>query len=175
MTTNRISRVALGTRSAISEGTLARRRLVTVIAGVGCTVASLVAPQSIASASTPQVAKPQPAICKYLDDQSGSVTFTTEFGKDIKTKNFEALQALLLNLVDSVEKMSTSGAVRSAPASVQAAIKTVAKSDLTVKSQIEKATTISGLEKILLSMGKAPGVHSAEDVLGKYADAVCGG
>jgi hypothetical protein len=121
------------------------------------------------------VAKPQPAICKYLDDQTGSQTFTTALGKDIKTHNFKALQAVLLDLVDSVEKMSTSSAVRSTPANVQAAIKTVAKSDLTVKAQIEKASTISELEKILGTMGSAPGVHSAEDVISKYANSACGG
>jgi hypothetical protein len=81
----------------------------------------------------------------------------------------------LLNLVDSVETMSTSSVVRSTPADVQAAIKSVAKSDLTVKAQIEKATTILELEKVLETMGKAPGVHSAEEVINKYAVAVCGG
>lgn len=64
--------------------------------------------------------KRPPAICKYLDDQAGSQKFTTEVGKDIETHNFKALQALLLNLVDSVEKMSTSSAAPSTPPNVQA-------------------------------------------------------
>jgi hypothetical protein len=100
------------------------RRTMTVLAGLVCTPATLVGPLPIASASTPQVAKAKPAICKYLDDQAGSKTFTTAVGKDIQTHNFKALQALLLYLVDSVETMSTSSAVRSTPAAVQAAIKT---------------------------------------------------
>ena len=57
---------------------------------------------------------------------------------------------------------------------VQAAIKTVARSMPTIKAQIGKATTISELEKVLESMGKAPGVQR-ESVLNKYAVAVCGG
>ena len=81
----------------------------------------------------------------------------------------------MLYLVNSVETMSTSSAARSAPAAVQAAIKTVAHSDLTIKTQIKKATTITELLKVLENMGKAPGVRGAETVLGKYADAVCGG
>ncbi len=81
----------------------------------------------------------------------------------------------MLYLVDSVETMSTSSAVRSTPAAVQAAIKTVAHSDLTIKTQIKKATTIAELLKVLENMGKAPGVQAAEKVLGNYAGSVCGG
>jgi hypothetical protein len=154
---------------------LLSRRTVTVLAGLVCTAASLIGPLPIASASTPQVAKAKPAICKYLDDQSGSQTFLTAMAKDIKAHNFKALQALLLSLVDSVETMSTSSAVRSTPTAVQAAIKTVAHSDLTIKTQIGKATTITELWKVLENMGKAPGVQAAEKVIGNYADAVCGG
>jgi hypothetical protein len=151
------------------------RRTTTVLAALGCTAASLVGPLPIASASTPQVAKAKPAICKYLDDQSGSQKFLAAVGKDIKAHNFKAMQALLLYLVDSVETMSTSSEVRSTPAAVQAAIKTVAHSDLTIKTQIGKATTITELLKVLENMGKGPGVQGAEKVLNNYADAECGG
>ena len=151
------------------------RRTMTLLAGLVGTAATLVGPLPIASASTPQVAKTKPAICKYLDDQAGSQTFLAAVAKDIKAKNFKALQALLLSLVDDVETMSTSSAVRSTPAAVQAAIKTVAHSDLTIKSQIEKATSITELLKVLENMGKAPGVQGAEKVIGNYADSVCGG
>ncbi len=151
------------------------RRTMTVLAGLVWSAATLVGPLPIASATTPQVAKAKPAICKYLDDQSGSKTFLSAVAKDIKAHNFKALQALLLYLVDSVETMSTSSAVRSTPAAVQAAIKTVAHSDLTIKTQIKKATTIAELLKVLENMGKAPGVQAAEKVLGNYAGSVCGG
>jgi hypothetical protein len=151
------------------------RRTVTVFAGLVCTAATLVGPLPIASASTPQVAKAKPAICKYLDDQAGSKTFLTAVAKDIKAKNVKALQALLLSLVDDVETMSTSSAVRSTPAAVQAAIKTVAHSDLGIKTQIGKTTTIAELLKVLENMGKAPGVQGAEKVIGNYSDSVCGG
>ncbi len=159
----------------IEHRKLLARPTVTVLAGLVWSAATLVGPLPIASATTPQVAKAKPAICKYLDDQAGSKTFTTAVGKDIKTHNFKALQALLLYLVDSVETMSTSSAVRSTPAAVQAAIKTVAHSDLTIKTQIKKATTIAELLKVLENMGKAPGVQAAEKVLGNYAGSVCGG
>jgi hypothetical protein len=159
----------------VPTGKVVRRGVVAVLAGLTCAVAPLVAALPTASASTPQVAKPQPAICKYLNDQAGSQTFASELGKDIKDKNFNAFQALLLSLVDGVEKMSTSRAVRSTPAAVQAAIRTVAHSDLTVKSEIEKSTTISDLERILTAMGNAPGVHSAENVINKYANQECEG
>lgn len=151
------------------------RRTMTVLAGLVCTAATLLGPLPIASASTPQAAKAKPAICKYLDDQAGSQTFLAAMAKDIKARNFKALQALLLSLVDSVETMSTSSDVRSTPAAVQAAIKTVAHSELTIKTQIGKATTIAELLKVLENMGKAPGVRGAEKVIGNYADSVCGG
>jgi hypothetical protein len=138
-------------------------------------MALLVAPASVATASTQKSTKPLPAICSYLDDQAGSAKFLAQVGKDIKSHNLGALKKLFIDLVNSVEKMATSSAVRSAPANVQAAVKTVAHSMPTIKADIDKATTMSQLEKVLVSMGKAPGAQAAEHVLNKYADAVCGG
>ncbi len=151
------------------------RCLAAAFAGLACTLASLVAPASAASGSTHKSTKPLPAICSYLNDQAGSAKFLEQVENDMKSHNFTALKKLFVSLVNSVEKMSTSSAVRSAPANVQAAIKTVAHSMPTIKAQIGKATTMSELEKVLESMGKAPGVQSAENVLNKYAVAVCGG
>jgi hypothetical protein len=151
-----------------------RQRLRAVLAGLACTVALLVAPASVATA-TQKSTKPVPAICRYLDDQAGSAKFLAQVGKDIKSHDLGALKKLFIDLVNSVENMATSSAVRSAPASVQAAVKTVAHSMPAIKAEIDKATTMSQLEKVLVSMGKAPGVQAAEHVLNKYANAVCGG
>jgi hypothetical protein len=150
-----------------------RRRFGVVLVGLACTPALLLVQPSVASASSHKPTKP--AICSYLDDQAGSAKFLTQVGKYEKTHNFTGLKDLFLNLVNSVEKMSTSSAVRSAPANIQAAIKTVADSEPTIKAAIDKATTFPELDRVLVSMGKAPGVHSAENVLNKYANTVCGG
>ncbi len=149
-----------------------------VLLGLACTLASvafLVALPSVASASTQKPTKPVPAICSFLDDQAGSAQFLAQVGKDMKSHDVTALKELFLSLVNSVEKVSNSAAVRSAPASVQAAIKTVAHSMPTIKADIEKAATMSELEDVLSSMGKASGVQGAEHVLNNYANAVCGG
>lgn len=43
-----------------------------------------------------------------------------------------------------------------------------------IKSEVEKTTTTTQLEKVLASMGKAPGVYNAEEVLNAYAKSACG-
>jgi hypothetical protein len=146
-------------------------RITALVAGLACTLAYLVVPAPVALASTHK----SPAICRYLDDQVGSAKFTAAVGKDIKAKNFKALKELFLDLFNSIEKLSTTSAVRSAPADVRAAVKTIAHSVPLVKADIDKSTSIMGLLKVLESVGKTPGVHQAEDVLNNYANAVCGG
>jgi hypothetical protein len=150
-------------------------RLAVVSAGMACTLAFPVATASVASASIQKPSKTLPPICRYLNDQAGSAKFLLQVGNDFKARDVPGLKALFLNLVSSEEKLSTSSAVKSAPANIQAAIKTVAHSMPAIKAQIDKAGTMLQLEAVLTSMGKAPGVQGAENVLNKYADAVCGG
>src|SRR5579863_6315018 len=122
-------------RTGRLRGTGVHRGLGLLRVGLACTLASLIAPTSIASASAHKSTKPVPAICSSLDDQAGSMKFLAQFENDMKSHNFTALKELILNLVNSIEKMSASSAVRSAPASVQAAIKTVAHSMPAIKTQ----------------------------------------
>jgi len=154
----------------------------------------LIASTSTASATlhkttTHHKAKPKPkhkkakpvassaSVCSYLNDSAGSAKFTSEIGADEKSGNFTAMKQLFLNLASAMEKASGSGdaALRSAPANVQAAIKTIGSAVPQLKTAIGNATTESQLLLAFGAMGSTPGISSAEKTLSAYSVAHCGG
>lgn len=113
--------------------------------------------------------------CSVLDDRAGSAKFMAEIGADERSGNVAAMKQLFLTLASAMQKAATVGPLKSAPASVQGAAKTVAKDVPTLEKAIAKATTEPELLSALEAMGKTPGVSKAESTLNSYADSVCGG
>lgn len=116
-------------------------------------------------------------MCSYLNDSAGSTKFTSAMVADEKSGNVAAMKQLFLNLANAIEKASASGdaALRSAPANVQAAIKTIGGAVPQLKTGIGNATTEPQLLSAFGALGSTPGIASAEMTLSKYSIAHCGG
>jgi hypothetical protein len=148
------------------------RRVGLLLAGSACVSGFLVASVSVASASRQETVT-NPA-CSVLDDTAGSAKFLAQIAQDERTNNLPAMKQLFLTLVTDMQKLPSYGPLRSAPASVQAAMTTVAHAEPQLKTLIEKATTEPKLLSALAAMGSAPGVSKAETTINKYAVSICG-
>jgi hypothetical protein len=162
------------------------RRFGLVLAALACTAGFLVASASAASAShhktathkaKPKTAPNSASLCSYLNDSAGSAKFSAAILADEKSGNVAATKQLFLNLANAIEKAAAPGdaALRSAPANVQAAIKTIGGAVPQLKTAIGNATTETQVLSAFGVLGATPGVASAEVTLSQYSIAHCGG
>jgi len=96
---------------------------------------------------------------------------------DEESKNVAGMRKLFVNLINDAEKLSTyiPTALKSAPANVKAAIKTIGREYPQLKTALGKATTESELLQAFVAFGRIPAVASAEKTLGNYVSATCKG
>jgi hypothetical protein len=148
------------------------RRLGLLSAGLACMSGILVVSPSLASASS----KPS-AACSVLVNSLAGAKFQKQMATDEKSKNVAAMKQLFLNLANDMGKLSAPipAALKSTPASVQAAIKTIGSATPQLKTAIEKATTETQLIAAFGVWGRAAGVAKAETTLNNYISATCKG
>jgi hypothetical protein len=130
-----------------------------------------VSPSLASASSTPSAA------CSVLDNSLAGAKFDKQIAADEKSKNVAAMKQLFLNLANDIEKLSSPipAALKSTPASVQAAIKTIGRATPQLKTAIEKATTESQLIAAFGVWGRAAGVSKAETTLNSYISSACKG
>jgi hypothetical protein len=167
-------------------GTGVLRHLGLVLAGLACAAGFLIASGSAASAShhktathkaKPKTVPSSASLCSYLNDSAGSAKFGAAILAGEKSGNVAATKQLFLTLANAIEKSAAPGdaALRSAPANVQAAIKTIGGAIPQLKTAIGNATTETQVLSAFGVLGATPGVASAEVTLSQYTIAHCGG
>jgi len=146
------------------------RRLGVIVAGLACTSALFVVSPSLASASSSSA-------CSILDNSLAGAKFDAKIAADEKSHNVAAMKTLFVNLATDIEKLSSPmpAALKSTPASVQAAIKTIGGAAPKLKAALEKATTETELIAAFGVWGKAAGVAAAETTLNHYTSSACKG
>ena len=169
------------------------RSMVTILA---LAIALALAPASLASAKSHHSTKhkthktttttkpttkeglvPGGSVCTFLDDQAGSSHIASAMESAIESGNFASAQSTLLNLFSLIAKdaPTAEAALKSAPANVQAAFKTMISFDAQFKTAIAGATSFAGLGMALASLGQNPALQSASTTVGNYASEKCGG
>jgi len=120
---------------------------------------------------------PGGSVCTFLDDQAGSSHIASAMESAIESGNFASAQSTLLNLFSLIAKdaPTAEAALKSAPANVQAAFKTMISFDAQFKTAIAGATSFAGLGMALASLGQNPALQSASTTVGNYASEKCGG
>lgn len=148
------------------------RRLGLVLAGLACASGMLVVSPSLASASSKSS-----AACSVLSNGVAGAKFRQQIVADEESKNVAGMRKLFVNLINDAEKLSSyiPTALKSTPANVKAAIKTIGREYPQLKTALGKATTESELLEAFVVFGRIPAVASAETTLGNYVSATCKG
>jgi hypothetical protein len=153
------------------------------------------APMSMASAShgktTHQKAKHKTAkhshkpaktssaagVCSYLNNAGGSSKFASVMEAAFKSGNFVEARQSLLNLFAEIAKdvPGAEAAMKSTPADVQSAFKTMISFDAQVQTDVENATSFTQLDSALAPLGQDATLSAASTTFGNYADAKCKG
>jgi hypothetical protein len=146
------------------------RRLGLALATLACTAGVIAVPPSLASASS----KPS-AACSILSNSLAGAKFDEQIAADERSKNVAAMKTLFVNLASDIGRLSSPmpAALKSTPASVQAAIKTIGGAAPKLKSALEKATTETELIGAFGAWGKEAGVAAAETTLNHYTSTAC--
>jgi hypothetical protein len=129
------------------------------------------------STKTKEASKPSSSACSFLDDQNGGAKLAATMEQAIASGNFASAKQTLLTLFDTIGKdgSAAENVMRSAPANVQTAFKTMINLDSQIKTALQNSTSFQQMEQSFATIGQNPTLQSATTTVGNYADSLCGG
>lgn len=129
-----------------------------------------------AKAKTPVASSSAKSVCSFLDNEAGSAKIASAVESAEQSGNFASAKQTLLDLFDQIAKDAPSAEadLRSAPANVQAAFKTMISYDAQFQTALENATSFSQLGSAFASLGNNPTLQAASSTVGSYATSLCG-
>jgi hypothetical protein len=147
-------------------------------------VALLLAPAMAASASSDSVAKstthygsnPNSAFCVAVkNEQTGVSQNQSTVQKEMKSGKLALVKQASLQIfaIDVQAAQNVQSSLHNAPAKVKAAVAETLKFDAALKSIIQKAKTLSGLQSSETAAAGDPKVTAAGQVLTAYFDSQC--
>jgi hypothetical protein len=131
-------------------------------------------PLSVASAKSH---KGGGALCTDLKhDASGNTTIGTSISAALEADNFSAAKQQMIKAINVglKEANPTLKVLKSAPGNVQKAMKGLLKFDTQFKTDIEKATSLTGFEASITALVNGKGIKADVNIVTAYISAQCG-